>query len=135
MSIGSEPGTGSKGLVWTGRAVSGVAVLFMLFDSVTKIMKAQQVVDATIRIGFPLGTIIPIGIVLLVCTILYVFPKTSVLGAILLTGHLGGAVAANVRAGSPVFNAVFAAVFGVLVWLGLYLREPRLRTLLPVRKD
>ena len=78
--------------------VSGVAVLFMLFDSITKILKAQQVVDATIRIGFPLVTIIPIGIVLLVCTLLYVFPKTSVLGAILLTGHLGGAVAANVRA-------------------------------------
>ena len=100
----------------------------------TKILKAQQVIDATIRIGFPLSTIIPIGAVLLVCTILYVLPPTSVLGAILLTAHLGGAVAANVRAGSPVFNSAFAIVFGVLVWLGLYLREPRLRALLPVRK-
>jgi hypothetical protein len=106
----------------------------MLFDSVTKILKAQQVIYATIRIGFPLGTIIPIGIVLLVCTIFYVVPQTSVLGAILLTGHLGGAVSANVRAGSPVFNSAFAIVFGVLVWLDLYLREPRLRALLPLRK-
>ena len=134
MQTGPEQGSGSKGLLWTGRVLSGLVVLFMLFDSVTKILKAQQVIDASIRIGFPLSTIIPIGSVLLVCTILYVLPPTSVLGAILLTAHLGGAVAANVRAGSPVFNSAFAIVFGVLVWLGLYLREPRLRALLPVRK-
>lgn len=134
MQTGAEQGSGSKGSLWTGRVLSGVVVLFLLFDSVTKILKAQQVIDATIRIGFPLSTIVPIGIVLLVCTILYALPQTSVLGAILLTSHLGGAVSANVRAGSPVFNSVFAIVFGVLVWLGLYLREPRLRALLPVRE-
>lgn len=134
MQTGAEQGSGSKGSLWTGRVLSGVVVLFMLFDSVTKILKAQQVIDATIRIGFPLSTIVPIGIVLLVCTILYALPQTSVLGAILLTSHLGGAVSANVRAGSPVFNSAFAIVFGVLVWLGLYLREPRLRALLPVRE-
>lgn len=134
MQTGAEQGSGSQGSLWTGRVLSGVVVLFMLFDSVTKILKAQQVIDATIRIGFPLSTIVPIGIVLLVCTILYALPQTSVLGAILLTSHLGGAVSANVRAGSPVFNSAFAIVFGVLVWLGLYLREPRLRALLPVRE-
>lgn len=134
MQTGAEQGSGSKGSLWTGRVLSGVVVLFMLFDSVTKILKTQQVIDATIRIGFPLSTIVPIGIVLLVCTILYALPQTSVLGAILLTSHLGGAVSANVRAGSPVFNSAFAIVFGVLVWLGLYLREPRLRALLPVRE-
>lgn len=134
MQTGAEQGSGSKGSLWTGRVLSGVVVLFMLFDSVTKILKAQQVIDATIRIGFPLSTIVPIGIVLVVCTILYALPQTSVLGAILLTSHLGGAVSANVRAGSPVFNSAFAIVFGVLVWLGLYLREPRLRALLRVRE-
>lgn len=134
MQTGADQGGGSKRLLWTGRVLSGLVAVFMLFDSVTKILKAQQVIDATIRIGFPLSAIIPIGAVLLVCTILYVLPPTSVLGAILLTAHLGGAVAANVRAGSPVFNSAFAIVFGVLVWLGLYLREPRLRALLPVRK-
>lgn len=134
MQTGADQGSRSKGSLWARRVLSGVVVLFMLFDSVTKILKAQQVIYATIRIGFPLGTIIPIGIVLLVCTIFYVVPQTSVLGAILLTGHLGGAVSANVRAGSPVFNSAFAIVFGVLVWLDLYLREPRLRALLPLRK-
>lgn len=134
MQTGTEEGRRSKGPLWTGRILSGVVVLFMLFDSVTKILKEQHVIDATIRIGFPLGTIVPIGIVLLVCTILYVVPQTAVLGAILLTGHLGGAVSANVRAASPAFNSAFAIVFGILVWLGLYLREPRLRALLPLRK-
>lgn len=134
MQTSAEQGSGSKGLLWTGRVLSGLVVLSMLFDSATKILKAQKVIDATIRIGFPLSTIVPIGVVLLICTILYVLPLTSVLGAILLTGHLGGAVAANVRTGSPVFNSAFAIVFGVLVWVGLYLREPRLRALLPVRK-
>jgi DoxX-like family len=134
VRTGAEQGGRSKGSLWAGRVLSGVVVLFMLFDSVTKILKAQQVNDATIRIGFPLGTIVPIGVVLLVCTTFYVIPQTSVLGAILLTGHLGGAVSANVRAGSPTFNSAFAIVFGVLVWLGLYLREPRLRALLPLRK-
>lgn len=134
MQTGAQRSGESKGSLWTGRVLSGLVVLFMLFDSVTKILKAQQVIDATMRIGFPLSTIVPIGVVLLVCNILYVLPRTSILGAILLTGHLGGAIAANVRAASPVFNTAFPAVFGVLVWLGLYLREPRLRALLPVRR-
>jgi DoxX-like family len=135
MQTSAQQGNESKGLVWTGRVLSGLAVLFLLFDSVAKILRARQVIDATIRIGFPLSTIVPIGIVLLVCTALYVIPRTSVLGAILLAAYLGGAVAANVRAGSPAFNSGFAIVFGVLVWLGLYLREPRLRVLLPVRRS
>jgi len=120
-------------MVWTGRVISGLVILFMLFDSITKLLKMQQVIDATIRIGFPVSTIVGIGLALLIGTILYAIPQTAVLGAVLLTGHLGGAVAANVRAQSPIFNTVFAITFGVLVWLGLYLREPRLRALLPLR--
>lgn len=123
----------SKASLWTGRIISGFVVLFMIFDGVTKIMKVQQVIDATIRIGFPVSTVAGVGITLLICVALYVIPATSVLGAILLTGYLGGATAANVRAGSPVFNTVFPIAFGILTWLGLYLRERRLHALLPLR--
>jgi hypothetical protein len=123
----------SKGSRWAGSIVSAVVVLFMVFDGVTKVMKAQQVMEATARIGFPESTIVGIGAALLVCTALYVIPQTSVLGAILLTAYLGGATAANVRVGSPVFNTSFPIIFGVLVWLGLFLRESRLRALIPLR--
>jgi len=119
--------------LWVGRVISGVVVLFMIFDGVTKVMKVQQVIDASVRIGFPVSTVVGIGITLLICVALYVTPRTSILGAVLLTGYLGGATAANVRAGSPVFNSAFAVAFGVLTWLGLYLREKRLRALLPLR--
>jgi len=123
----------SKASVWTGRVISGPVVLFMIFDGVTKVMKVRQVIDATIRIGFPVSTVVGIGITLLVCVALYVIPPTAVLGAILLTGYFGGATAANVRAGSPIFNTVFSVAFGVLTWLGLYLRERRLQALVPLR--
>lgn len=124
----------SKASLWTGRAISGLVVLFMIFDGVTKVMKVQQVIEATVRIGFPVSTVVGIGITLLICVALYVIPRTSVLGAILLTGYLGGATAANVRAESPIMNTVFALAFGVLTWLGLYLREQRLRALVPLRR-
>lgn len=85
------------------------------------------------RVIFPVSTIVAIGAVLLVCTLLYVIPQTSVLGAILLTAHLGGAVAVQVRVGHPLFESSFPIIFGVLVWLGVYLREPRLRAFVPLR--
>ena len=128
-----ESASVSKGSLWTGRIVSGLVVLFMIFDGVTKVMKARQVIEASVRIGFPESTIVGIGVALLVCTALYVIPRTSVLGAILLTAYLGGATAANVRVGSPAFNTTFPIIFGVLVWLGLFLRESRLRALIPLR--
>jgi DoxX-like family len=105
----------------------------MIFDGVTKAIKVPQVVEATVRVGFPENAVVGIGIALLVATALYVIPQTSVLGAILLTGYLGGATATNVHAGTGVFNTCFPIVFGVLVWLGLYLRDSRLRTLIPLR--
>lgn len=130
-TVGS--GSISKASLWTGRVISGVVVLFLLFDGITKLLKVPQVVDATIRIGFPVTTIGAIGITLLVCTAIYAIPTTSILGVILLTGYLGGATAAQFRAGSPVFETLFPVIFGVLAWLGLYLREQRLRALLPLR--
>jgi hypothetical protein len=133
MASTAQPEPVSNVSLWVGRVISGVVVLFMIFDGVTKVMKVQQVIDASLRIGFPVSTVVGIGITLLICVALYVTPRTSVLGAVLLTGYLGGATAANVRAGSPVFNSAFAVAFGVLTWLGLYLREKRLRALLPFR--
>lgn len=127
----AEPIGVSKGALWAARIISGLVAWFLLMDGAMKLVKPAFVVDETMRLGYAERVIVPIGIVLIVCTILYLVPKTAVLGAILLTGYLGGAVATHVRAGEPVFSVVFAIVFGVLVWLGLYLRNPTLRLLIP----
>lgn len=124
----------SKGNLWASRIVSGFAVLFLLFDGVAKLFKPKFVVDATVDLGYPESVIIPIGLVLVLCTILYLIPVTSVLGAILLTGYLGGAVATHVRTGESLFSIVFPIIFGILLWLGLYLRDTRLRALVPLRQ-
>jgi len=123
----------SKTNLWIGRIVSGLPALFLLVDGVMKLIKPAVVVEATVNLGYPENTIIPIGVVLVICTILYLIPATSVLGAILLTGYLGGAVATHVRAAEGLFSIVFAVIFGILIWLGLYLRDPRLRALVPLR--
>lgn len=123
----------SKTNLWIGRIVSGLPALFLLVDGVMKLFKPAVVVEATLNLGYPESTIIPIGVVLVICTILYLIPATSVLGAILLTGYLGGAVATHVRAGESLFSIVFAVIFGILIWLGLYLRDARLRALVPLR--
>jgi hypothetical protein len=121
----------SKKLLWAGRVVSGLAALFFLMDGVMKLFKPAVVVEATRQLGYPESDIVSIGVVLLVCTLLYLFPRTSILGAILLTGYLGGAVASQVRVAAGWFNVAFAVVFGVLVWAGLWLRDTRVRKLLP----
>ena len=122
-----------SGVLWTGRVLSGLMALFFVFDGVAHLMKPASVVEAFARLGYPLSASVGIGILLLVCTAIYVTPKTWVLGAILLTGYLGGAVATQVRAGSSTFETVFPVIFGVLVWLGIYLRDARLRGLIPLR--
>ncbi|HKS09903.1 MAG TPA: DoxX family protein [Pyrinomonadaceae bacterium] len=128
----AEPIAVSKGTRWAGRIISGLPALFLLVDGAMKLVKPAPVVEATVRLGYPESTIVPIGVVLVVCTIIYLIPRTAVLGAILLTAYLGGAVATHVRAEEPVFSIVFAIVFGVLLWLGLYLRNPTLRLLVPL---
>jgi hypothetical protein len=120
-------------VVWTGRTVSGLVGLFLLFDGLAKVMRAQPSVEGTMQLGYPDGLVVPIGLTLLVCTAVYVIPRTSVLGAILLTGYLGGATATHVRAQDP--NFFFPLTFGVLVWVGLFLRDDRLRALIPWRRD
>jgi hypothetical protein len=118
-----------------GIAMSTLAVLFLLFDSVMKLVKVQPVIEATERLGYPEATARPLGLVLLACVVLYVVPRTAVLGAVLLTGFLGGAIATHVRIEDPLFShTLFPVYFGVLVWAGLYLRDPRLSGLAPWRK-
>jgi hypothetical protein len=124
----------SKTRLWAGRIISALVVLFLIFDGVTKVMKVPAVMEATARIGFPANLIPGIGILLLACTAVYVIPRTSILGAILLTGYLGGAVVTNLRAGSSLFGeTLFPVYFGVFVWAGLYLRDERLHALIPLR--
>jgi hypothetical protein len=124
----------SKRSLWAGRIISGLVVLFLIFDGVTKVMKVPAVMEATARIGFPANLIPGIGILLLACTAVYVIQRTSILGAILLTGYLGGAVVTNLRAGSSLFGeTLFPVYFGMFVWAGLYLRDERLHALIPLR--
>ena len=123
----------SKKLLWTGRIISALPILFMLVDGVMKLFKPAVVVKATLELGYPESTIIPIGIVLILCTVLYIIPRTSVFGAILLTGYLGGAVATHVRVEAGIFPVAFPFIMGILVWGGLYLRNNRLRTLIPLQ--
>ena len=111
---------------WLGTGITALVVLFMVFDGVTKIIKVKQVMEACQKMNISPDMAVGIGSLLLACTTLYVTPRTAILGAILLTGYLGGAVATHVIARSGVFPIVFSVGFGVLVWAGLALREPRL---------
>jgi hypothetical protein len=132
----ARTGAVSAAALRTGRVLSALAILFLLFDAVMKLVKPAPVVEATVQLGYPESSIVGIGIALLVCTLLYTVPRTAVLGAVLLTGYLGGAVATNVRIGNPLFTHVLFPVYvAALVWGGLYLREGRLRALLPLRSD
>jgi DoxX-like family len=125
----------SKKRVWTGRGISAFLALFLVFDSVIKFIKPAPVVEAFAHLGLPASLSVGIGILLLACTAVYLIPNTSVLGAILLTGYLGGAVAIHLRAGDPLFSHVLFPVYmGVLLWAGIFLRDDRLRALVPLRR-
>jgi hypothetical protein len=118
---------------WMGWGVSGLMILFMLFDSIGKLALERHVIEATTQIGYPVHAIRPLGAIALACTILYAIPRTSILGAILLTAYLGGAVASKMRIDDPLFSSVlFGVYFGILVWGGLYFRNEQLRAMIPV---
>lgn len=123
----------SKKMLWTGRILSTLAVLFLLFDAIGHLIMPAPVVQAFVRIGIPLGLARPLGILEIVCVVIYLVPRASILGAILLTGYLGGAVAINWRVGDPLFETLFPVIFGTLVWGGIWFRDERLRALMPVR--
>ncbi|HVX09799.1 MAG TPA: DoxX family protein [Pirellulales bacterium] len=125
----------SKARLWTGRVIGGLPALFLLVDGVMKFVPPKEVVEATTELGYPEHLILPLGIVVTVCALVYLVPQTAVLGAILLTGYLGGAVASHTRHEDGAFKILFPAVFGALLWGGLVLRDPRLAALVPWRKS
>jgi DoxX-like family len=133
MHAATQSAPVSRTMLWAGRTISALPVLLLVFSAVMKLMKPAPVVQGFARYGYPESQILVIGILELSCSVIYAIPRTSVLGAILLTGYLGGATATNVRVGDPSFYAT--VTLGVLVWLGLYLRDARLRALLPVRSQ
>ena len=122
----------SKTTLWIGRVMSALPVLLVLFGSVVKLMKTASVIEGFVRAGVPERLIIPVGIIELVCVIVYVIPQTAVLGAILMAGLLGGATITNLRIGDPTYP--MPVVLGMLAWGGLFLRDTRLRELIPIRK-
>jgi hypothetical protein len=124
----------SPKMLWTGRIISALAVLFLLFDGVLKLFKTAEVVDITVRLGYSESIIVSLGMILIASTVIYVIPRTTFLGAILLTGYLGGAVATHVRAGGPLFSIAFPVILGMLIWGGPYLRDKQLRAIIPLRK-
>ncbi len=118
-----------------GYVLTGIAALFLTFDTVMKVLRLAPAMEATTGLGYPAGSVVAIGLVELVCLGLYLVPRTSVLGAIHLTGYLGGAIATHVRVGNPLFSHTLFPIYVALVlWGGLYLREKRLRDLLPLRR-
>jgi hypothetical protein len=125
-----ESADNSRKAIWVGRVLTVLTALFMLLDGVMKIVKPPQVLEANARLAYPISTLSGIGMALIACTLIYFIPRTSIPGAILLTGYLGGAVASNVRAGSGWFETVFPMLFAALIWVGLILRNRRLGTLL-----
>jgi DoxX-like family len=130
-----QTATASNKALWAGRILSALPVLFLLLDSIMKLVMIDPVKEAFAQLGYPVSTARGIGILLLACLVLYVIPRTSILGAILLTGYLGGAVATHVRVGSPLFtHTIFPVYIGAMIWLGLYLRDARLRALVPLRR-
>ena len=132
----SLPGsTVSKGRRWGGWVMSLLPSMFLIVDGAMKLVKPAPVVQATVGLGYKESVIVPIGVVLLLCTVIYLIPRTAVLGAILLTGYLGGAVATNVRAEQGWFPICFAILFGVLLWGGLFLRDPQVSALIPIRQS
>src|SRR5215510_16604522 len=130
MQSQDEVGVTSKAKQWTGRVITVFTVAFLLFDAIVKVLNLPVAVEGTVRLGYPARLVMYIGIVELVCLGMYLYPRTAVLGAILLTGYFGGAPATQVRVEDPWF--IFPVVVGVLVWAGLLLRDGRLHPLFPL---
>jgi len=132
MNAENESAPVSKAARWSGYVMSAVPVFMLLMSAVMKLTQNPQVMEGMPQMGYPVWLAVPIGAVEFVCTVLYIIPQTAVLGAILLTGYLGGATATHVRMEDPFFFG--AVIFGVMLWGGLYLRDPRIRALIPLRR-
>jgi hypothetical protein len=126
----------STGKLWTARVLKGIAALFMLFDAVIHLIVPAPVVESFTQLGIPIDLSVPLGINVLVCVALYLLPRTSILGAVLLTGYLGGAIAIQARVHAPLFSAtLFPLYIAIIIWGGIFLVDERLRVILPFRKD
>ena len=126
---------GSTRRRWVGRVLSGLAVAFLLFDGIAKLLQVQPVIDGTRQLGYPQDIVFTLGVILLSCVLVHLIPQTSVLGALLLTGYLGGAIATHVRVANPLFTHVlFPTYIAALIWGGLILRDARLGAFLPIRR-
>lgn len=122
----------NKKAIWTGRIVSGLAVAFMTMDAVVKVIRLPEAVEGTVKLGFPSSVILGLGIIQLIMLALYLIPRTAVLGAVLWSGYLGGAIATHVRVGNPLFSHVLFPIYVAgFLWFGLWLRDRQLRAVLP----
>jgi hypothetical protein len=134
MRSAGPSGSLSKKSLRAGRIITGLVAAFLVFDAVIHIMKPAPVVEAFAKLGFPIRYAVPLGIIELVCVLLYVIPRTSILGTIFLTGYLGGAIAIQLPTGNSFFGEVLFPVYiAVFLWGGIYLRDERLRTMVPLR--
>ena len=124
----------SKVSLWAGRIMGALAILFLIFDDVVKVMQMPQAVEPTMKFGYAASMVLTLGVIELACLVLYIIPRTAVFGAILMTGYLGGAIATQMRMGAEPFSIVFPIIIGALIWGALFLRDSQLRTLVPVRR-
>lgn len=121
----------SRKALWSGRVLAGLCLLFLAFDGAAKLVQPEPVVTGTVALGYPVTVLFGLGLVLLGSVVLYAIPRTSIIGAILLTAYLGGAVATHVRVGDPLFtHTLFPTYFAIALWASLYLRNPRLRAVI-----
>lgn len=135
-SAASDRAPTSAKALWAGRILSGLAALFLLFDAIMKVIAPPAAVEGTVALGYPENILLALGIIQIVCLAAYLIPRTAVIGAVLWTGYLGGAVATHVRVENPLFShTLFPVYVAALLWMGLWLRDPQLRKLLPVRTD
>lgn len=131
-SFTSSPARTSRGALWTGRTLSGLAAAFMAMDGMMKVLKLPVAMEGTVKLGFPPGVVFWLGIIQLAMLALYLIPRTAVLGVVLWTGYLGGAIATHVRLGNPLFSHVLFPIYvAAFLWLGLWLRNRNLRAVLP----
>jgi hypothetical protein len=134
MANAPQSGFYGKKALWTGRALSGFITAFLIFDAVIHILKPPPVVEAFAKLNYPLSLAIPLGVIELICILLYVLPRTSILGAMLLTAYLGGAIAIQLTTSNSLFGEILFPVYvALLLWGGIYLRDERLRSLVPLR--
>jgi hypothetical protein len=133
MVATTSPSATSSTARWASYIIGGLMALFLIFDGVIKLLQLAPAVEATTALGYPAAVVLPLGVVELLCLAVYLFPRTAPLGAVLLTGYLGGAVATHLRNGSPLFSLAFPVIIGALLWLSLWLRDGRARALIAAR--